>query len=100
MQLAYEQGKVRWFSNTKGWGFLERADGEQVFVHYAAVEDAGFRALKEGQAVVFAVLRGPRGLWAPRVYKSQADFDAAAADGRAHRPVDPDLLLQRGADPA
>ena len=60
-------GTVKWFSNSKGYGFIERQDGPDVFVHYSAIRDEGFRALEEGQTVEFDVEEGPKGLQAANV---------------------------------
>ena len=62
-------GKVKWFNDAKGYGFIERADGEDVFVHYTAIEGTGFRSLSEGQAVEFEVVDGPKGKQAANVTK-------------------------------
>jgi len=62
-----EIGTVKWFSNAKGYGFISRAEGEDVFVHYSAIEGAGFRTLEEGQRVEFEVEQGPKGLQAIHV---------------------------------
>ena len=51
-------GKVKWFNDAKGYGFIERADGDDVFVHYTAIEGTGFRSLSEGQEVEFEVVDG------------------------------------------
>jgi len=64
-----EQGTVKWFNNDKGFGFIERDSGEDVFVHYSAIQGNGYRALDEGQRVEFTVAKGPRGLQAQEVTK-------------------------------
>jgi CspA family cold shock protein len=57
-----EQGTVKWFNDAKGFGFLSRPNGEDVFVHYSAIQsNGGFRSLQEGQAVQFNVVKGPKG---------------------------------------
>lgn len=60
-------GTVKWFSAEKGYGFISRSDGEDVFVHYSAIEGDGYRNLEEGQAVEFEVTQGPKGLQASAV---------------------------------
>ena len=60
-------GRVKWFSDAKGYGFIEQEDGEDVFVHYSTIEGAGFRTLAEGQPVEFEVTPGPKGLQGTRV---------------------------------
>jgi len=62
-----EQGTVKWFNDAKGFGFLSRPNGEDVFVHFSAIQADGFRSLQEGQAVVFNVVKGPKGLQAENV---------------------------------
>ena len=56
-----EQGTVKWFNDAKGFGFLSRPSGEDVFVHYTAIKSNGFRTLQEGQTVQFNVVKGPKG---------------------------------------
>jgi len=60
-------GTVKWFNGTKGYGFLSREGGEDVFVHYSAIKSQGFRNLVEGQKVEFAIEKGPKGLQAVNV---------------------------------
>jgi cold shock protein len=63
-----EQGTVKWFNDAKGFGFLSRQSGEDVFVHYSAIQNnGGFRSLQEGQAVQFNVVKGPKGWQAENV---------------------------------
>ncbi len=62
-----EQGTVKWFNDAKGYGFVSRASGEDVFVHFSAIQSAGFKSLQEGQAVQFEVVKGPKGLQAESV---------------------------------
>ncbi|MFF0827729.1 cold-shock protein [Brevibacillus sp. NPDC003359] len=63
------QGKVKWFSKEKGYGFIERDGGPDVFVHYSAITGAGYRNLEEGEQVVFEIVNGQRGLQAANVAK-------------------------------
>ena len=60
-------GTVKWFSADKGYGFIQREGGDDVFVHYTALQGAGFRTLEEGQQVEFTIERGPKGLQASNV---------------------------------
>ncbi|HLX13143.1 MAG TPA: cold-shock protein [Bacteroidota bacterium] len=62
-----EKGTVKWFNASKGYGFIQRSTGEDVFVHYKSVEMEGFRTLKEGETVEFDIEQGPKGLQAVRV---------------------------------
>ena len=61
------KGTVKWFNDAKGYGFIERPDGADVFVHYSAIAGSGFRSLDEGQAVEFDVVQGPKGQQAANV---------------------------------
>jgi len=62
-----EQGTVKWFNDAKGFGFISRQNGEDVFVHFSAIQSNGFRSLQEGQAVQFNVVKGPKGFQAENV---------------------------------
>jgi len=64
-----EVGKVKWFSNAKGYGFIERENGEDVFVHFSALQGEGFKSLDEGQQVQFDVVQGEKGPQAANVTK-------------------------------
>jgi CspA family cold shock protein len=61
------EGKVKWFSNAKGYGFIERPDGEDVFVHYSAIKTEGYKTLEEGQKVSFDIVDGSKGKQAENV---------------------------------
>lgn len=61
------EGVVKWFSNEKGFGFIERPDEEDVFVHFSAIEMDGYKALEEGQKVTFEIVEGPKGKQAANV---------------------------------
>ncbi|MFC2081626.1 cold-shock protein [Candidatus Bipolaricaulota bacterium] len=56
-----EQGTVKWFNDSKGFGFIEREQGEDVFVHFSSIRGAGFKSLAEGQKVEFTVTQGDKG---------------------------------------
>ncbi len=62
------EGKVKWFNNEKGYGFIEYNDGEDVFVHFTGIQGEGFRTLEEGQAVTFEIIEGNRGPQAASVF--------------------------------
>jgi CspA family cold shock protein len=64
-----ETGKVKWFNNAKGYGFIARENGEDVFVHYRAILAEGYKSLQEGDDVQFEVEQGPKGLQATKVTK-------------------------------
>jgi CspA family cold shock protein len=63
------QGRVKWFNDAKGYGFITQEGGEDVFVHYSAIQASGFKSLAEGDQVEFEVTRGPKGLQASNVKK-------------------------------
>jgi CspA family cold shock protein len=67
--MAIAQGHVKWFNDAKGYGFIAREDGPDVFVHYSAIVGDGFRSLSEGQQVQFEITEGPKGLQATNVTK-------------------------------
>jgi CspA family cold shock protein len=63
-------GRVKWFNDAKGFGFIEREGGPDVFVHYSAIQSDGFKSLKENDKVEFEVREGPKGLQAANVTKA------------------------------
>ncbi len=62
-------GSVKWFNDAKGFGFISREDGDDVFVHHTAITGEGFKSLDEGDEVTFEVVQGPKGLQAEKVAK-------------------------------
>ncbi len=72
VESGRETGTVKWFNAAKGYGFIQRQTGEDVFVHYSAIQMGGYRTLEEGIAVQYELKNGPKGLMAENVLK-QAD---------------------------
>ena len=68
-----EVGTVKWFDAKKGYGFISREDGEDVFVHYSVIQGSGYRVLEDGQKVEFEVVQGRKGLEASNVSPAQAE---------------------------
>lgn len=67
---APSKGRVKWFNDAKGFGFIEQEEGPDVFVHYSAIEGEGYKSLAEGQEVTFEVTEGDKGLQAQNVHKA------------------------------
>ena len=68
------QGTVKWFNNSKGYGFIGREDGPDVFVHYSAITGDGYRTLQEGDAVEFEIVQGPKGPQASNVLNQDSEI--------------------------
>jgi CspA family cold shock protein len=64
------RGKVKWFNNSKGFGFIQQEDGTDIFVHFSAIQGEGYKTLDEGQEVEFEITQGPKGLQASNVLKA------------------------------
>ncbi|MGA1795392.1 MAG: cold-shock protein [bacterium] len=67
--MASSTGRVKWFNDNKGYGFIEHESGKDVFVHYSAIQAEGFKSLKEGESVEFELVDGPKGPLAQNVVK-------------------------------
>ncbi len=76
-------GTVKWFSAEKGYGFISRSDGEDVFVHYSAIQGSGYRNLEQGDDVEFEVTQGPKGLQASNVRRLGTKSGSSAGPGGA-----------------
>ncbi|MCI8212782.1 cold-shock protein [Pseudomonas sp. S25] len=81
-------GKVKWFNNAKGYGFiLEDGKTEDLFAHFSAIEMDGYKTLKAGQAVIFEIIQGPKGLHAVKI-KAATSVDATASPTTARNSAD------------
>lgn len=74
--MAQYTGVVKWFNNAKGFGFLGRQDGPDVFVHYSSIQSDGYKSLKEGEAISFDVIEGEKGPQADKVRSLDASKEA------------------------
>jgi CspA family cold shock protein len=69
LEIVSSNCKKKWFNDSKGYGFIEQEDGTDVFVHFSAIQDEGYKSLAEGQSVSLDVIEGPKGLQAANVVK-------------------------------
>jgi CspA family cold shock protein len=82
-----EKGIVKWFNAAKGYGFIQRSSGDDVFVHFSAIKDQGYRDLEEGAEVQFEITEGPKGLQASDVTSSKDWPSQPASEPRQGRPA-------------
>jgi cold shock protein len=68
-----EKGTVKWFNGAKGYGFIQRSTGEDVFVHFSAIQENGYRTLNEGETVEYELMKGPKGFLAANVLRGSAN---------------------------
>jgi len=93
-----EQGTVKWFNAAKGYGFIQRESGEDVFVHFSSIVGNGYRSLEEGARVTFEVKTGPKGLQAANVERRNSAGQPLPANAEvpgAFSPEDPGIKLAR-----
>ncbi len=87
--MARETGEVKWFSNEKGYGFIERGDGEDVFVHHSDILGDGFKTLEPGETVEYDVIDAEKGPKAQEVVREGQDYDEAAAASAREEEASP-----------
>ena len=90
------EGTVKWFSNEKGFGFIEREGGDDVFVHHSAIQMDGYRSLTEGQRVQFEVVQGDKGLQAANVTAAEELPDSRQSAGPGRGPLLYRSRMKRG----
>jgi cold shock protein len=86
--MARTTGTVKWFSDAKGYGFIEREDGDDIFVHHASIEGTGFKTLKEGERVEFDILEEDKGPKAQNVVRLNAAQDPGRGARAFQSPLD------------
>jgi cold shock protein len=90
-----ETGTVKWFNDAKGYGFISRQNGEDVFVHFSAIRASGFRSLQEGQQVQFDVVKGPKGWQAENVKGAKTTSQLNNSLDSKRRPAMAACLISR-----
>src|SRR4029078_2731622 len=93
-----ETGTVKWFNAAKGFGFIQRENGEDVFVHFSAIESSGYRSLDEGAHVSFVVKKGPKGLQAEEVSISNQSLSLVGKPAFADFPILHQRFFPRSSD--
>ncbi len=96
--MAKVTGRVKWFSDSKGFGFIEREGGDDVFVHHSSIEGHGFKTLVEGEAVEFEVIEEPKGPKAQSVVRTSGGDAGSSGSAGAERGEQPGRSFQSPTD--